>query len=309
MKRFTVLFLAIVLSLPALAASLGSNARASIPKDVQQIINVDYRRLSNSDTAMALKDKVLPENLKQFEEALKGIGIVPARDVDQLTFATYRVDKNVRVVGVAQGVFSTRSILKTLAKKKIKGAPYRASTIYPMNGGMSMTFLDENTLMFGEMRSVKDGLDARDGEAESLNANSGVLDLIGGADQSPVWSILDATGTQNMLRSSLGDASKLADYEMVKQRVRGSRYTMDFGDNVNFDLDVLTSDTMTAATLSSLLKAAVLFRKYSASAVEKAALDDVTVDSDSNVLQMHFKSDNAGFRSLLNSQLFAAVSH
>ncbi len=56
------------------------------------------------------------------------------------------------------------------------------------------------------------------------------------------------------LRSALGDVSKLADYDMVKKRLIGSRYQMDFNDGVNFDLDVITSDNMTAATLSSMLQ-------------------------------------------------------
>lgn len=309
MKKCLVVLLVLVCGVPVFAASLSSNARAAIPADVQQIISVDYRRLNNSETALALKNKVLPDNLKQFEEALKGIGIVPTRDVDQLTFASYRKDKMVRVVGVAQGVFSTRKITRGLAQKKIKPTKYRAALIYPMPGGMNMTFLDENSLMFGDMTAVKDGLDARDGEADSLNSNQNFLDLIGNADQGPVWSILDTVGTQNMLRSAMGDASKLADYDMVKKRVKGSRYTMDFASGVKFDLDVLTSDSMTAATLSSLLKAAVLYRKYTANAVEKAALEDVTVDSDSEVLQMHFRSDDKSFQGLLNSPLFAAVSH
>ena len=77
---------------------------------------------------------------------------------------------------------------------------------------------------------------------------------------------------------------------------------------VNFDLDVITSDSMTAATLSSLLKAGVLYRKMTATPIEKTALENVTVDSDSSKLQMHFKTDDKKFQSLLHSQLFAAVS-
>ena len=90
---------------------LGSSARAVIPSDIQQIISVDYRALRNSDTAMALKQQVLPPSLKQFETALKGVGIDPDKDVDQLTFASYRSGKQgVRVVGVAQGQFAMATV-------------------------------------------------------------------------------------------------------------------------------------------------------------------------------------------------------
>ena len=72
MKRCLVFALAFFLSgLPARAASLGTAARSVIPSEVQQIINVDYRRLRNSETAMAMKAKLVPPNLKQFEDALK----------------------------------------------------------------------------------------------------------------------------------------------------------------------------------------------------------------------------------------------
>jgi len=63
------------------AAPLPSSVRPAIPADVQQLICVDYRALKNSDTAQKLKEQVLPENLKQFETALKGIGVSTDRDL------------------------------------------------------------------------------------------------------------------------------------------------------------------------------------------------------------------------------------
>src|SRR5205814_5961169 len=94
-------------------------------------------------------------------------------------------------------------------------------------------------------------------------------------DGASVWSILDQQGTQAMMRSALGDASKVADYESIKKRILASRYTMNFSSGVNFDLSVLTSDSMTASTLSSLVKAGMLFKKMGASPIEKTAIDSM----------------------------------
>jgi hypothetical protein len=173
---------------------------------------------------------------------------------------------------------------------------------------MNMTLLDDNTMLFGPPESVKSGLEARDGVIQSLNSNSKVTEMMPGVDSAPVWSVLDALGTQNMMRSALGDAAKLADYETVKKRLVASRYIMDFANGVNFDLDVFTSDSMTAAMLSSLLQAGVRFKKMSATGVEKVALDSTSVGSDGEQLKLHFKTDDKKFESLLNSDLFAAVS-
>jgi hypothetical protein len=309
MKNLTILGCFVVLSVAALAMPLGTSSRAVIPSDIQQIISVDYRALHDSPTAMALKEQVLPESLKLFERALKGVGIDSERDVDQLTFAAYRMGKkDVKVVGMAQGSFSSKTVLKRMKLKKIVPTKYRQADMYAMGNGMIMSFLDENTLLFGDDGAVKGALDARDGYTPTLDSNPTMSDMMASVDGSPVWSLLDQQGTQNMMRSALGDATKVADYDTVKKRRLGSRYTMDFSSGVNFNLDVITSDSITAATMSSLVKAGMLYKKMNATPVEKVAIDALTVDSDSSKLQLHFKTDDKQFQALMKSDLFAAVS-
>jgi hypothetical protein len=293
----------------AFSAPLASSVRPAIPAEVQQIICVDYRALKNSDTAQQLKAQVLPDNVKQFETALKGIGVDPDRDVDTLTFISYRHPKQgLKVVGAAEGIFANKTVLKKLQLKKIRPTKYRDALIYPMSDGMEMTFLDDTTLLFGDGGAVRGALDARDGYVTTLDSNPDISNLISDVEGGSVWSILDQKGTQNMLLSALGDASRLADYETLKKRILGSRYTMNFSNGVNFDLDVITSDSVTAATLSSLVKAGMLYKKMNATPVEKTALEDVSVNSDSSKLQMHFKADDKQFQSLMRTNLFAAVS-
>lgn len=292
------------------AMPIPSSARSMMPSEMQQLIGVDYRALKDSPTAMQLKAQVLPENLKELETSLKGMGIDTEHDLDQLTFASFRSGKQgIQTIGVAQGSFSAKTVLKKLKLKKITGTKYGTSMLYPMQSGLVMTFLDDNTLAFGNDASLKSALDTRDGKRTSLDSNPTMTDQMSAVDGSPVWSILDQQGTQNMMRSALGDASKVADYETVKKRILASRYTMNFENGVDFDLNVLTSDSMTAATLSSLVKAGMLYKKLNASPIEKTAIDSVSVNSDSSNLQVHFKSDDQKFQSLMHSELFAAVSH
>ena len=307
MKRIVLWVCTLSLAVPVMAMPLGTSARTVIPADIQQIISVDYRALKNSSTALALKSRVLPDQLKEFETSLRGVGINPDTDVEQLTFASFREKKKVEIIGLAQGTFPTKKILLRMKTRKIKAFKYRSNYLYSMPGGQDMTFLDDFTMLFGQRTAVQAALDARDGEAAGLSTNPAVSDNIAAVDSGPVWSVLDAQGTQNMLHSTLGDAAKLADYDMVKKRLLGSRYTMEFTNGVTFNLSVVTSDAMTAATLSSLIKAGVMFRKMNAQGVEKTALDSVTVDSDSANLTLNFKSDEKRFQSLVQSDLFSSV--
>ncbi len=309
MKRVSFLLALVMLgSILSFGAALGTSTRTVIPSDIQQIISVDYRALRNSPTALALKNQVLPENLKQFETALRGVGVNPDTDVEQLTFASFRLKGQTKVVGVATGQFPTKKLLAKMKLKKIAGTKYRDSIVYPMNGGIQTVFIDDYTMLFGEQAALRAALDARDGEIESMNSNGQIGDLIQSVDSGAVWSVLDAQGTQNLMRSTLGDAAKLADYDTVKKRLTGSRYTMDFNQGVSFNLDVVTSDSMTAATLSSLIKAGMLFRKATAAPMEKMALDNTSIDSDSGILKLRFKTDDTKFQALMKSELFQAVS-
>src|SRR5215472_479480 len=307
---FAAIILLLLSGIPSLAAPLGTAARTVIPVQVQQIINVDYRRMKNSDTAMAMKAKLLPPNMKQFEDALKGIGIVPERDLETITLASFRTkDKGLQIVGVAQGEFPRKKLAARLAKQKISAKKINDTPVYPMSGGMQMVFLDDYTMVFGDQGAVQSALDARDDSSQSLNANREVTDMIASVEAGTVWSVLDAAGTQAMLQSALGTASNLAEYDTVKKRVLGSRYSVDFDRGVDFNLNVVTSDSITAATLSSVLKAGMLFKKMSASDIEKTAIEDTTVDSDAGRLVVHFKADDKSFQTLLDAPMFAAVTH
>lgn len=303
--------IAVILSATAvMAMPIASSARSMIPAEVQQLIGVDYRALKDSPTAQQLKDQVLPPDLKSFEGSLKGVGIDAERDVDQLDFVSFRTPKmGIQTICVAQGSFSAKTVLKKFRLKKIVAAKYGTTHVYPMDSGFVMTFLDDNTLAFGTEASLHSALDAQQGKRASLDSNPQIAEQMAAVDSSPVWSVLDQEGTQAMMRSALGDASKIADYETVKKRILASRYTMSFQSGVNFDLSVVTADTMTAGTLSSLLKAGILFKKMNATASEKNALDATTVDSDGATLNMHFKEDDQKFQALMKSPLFAAVSH
>ncbi|MGA8437416.1 MAG: hypothetical protein WB762_24625 [Candidatus Sulfotelmatobacter sp.] len=306
----SAMLVAVLLS-AAHAMPLNSSARTVIPADLQQLISVDYRAIHDSPTATALKTQIMQaqQNLEQFETALKGIGINPDKDVDTLAFASFRTPKQgVKGVGVAAGPFAMKTVLKKMTAQKIKPTKYRQSNIYPMDGGFVMTFLDDSTLLFGEISAVKIALDTRDGEVLSLDTNQTMTDMMSSVDSEPVWSILDQLGTQNVMRSALGDAAKIADYETLKKRLLGSRYTMSFSGGVNFDLTVVSSDSMSAATLSSLVKAGLLYKKMSASATEKVAMDNTSVDSDGSDVNFHFKSTDQQFQSIMHSDLFAAVS-
>ena len=298
------------LTLSASASQLATESQAAIPKDVQQLIVVDYQAMENSDIAMKLRAKVLPPELKRLQDALQQSGMNVNQSVVQLAFASYRIPSDVspRIVGIASGQFPVQQFNESFKKHHVKGIPVRNEMIYPMgNTGLSVVFLDQTTMVFGSLEAIKDSLDARDGIKPSFLTNTTMLNLIPVQQDEAVWSILDQKGTQQMMKSVLGQAAEVADYSTVKNSLVGSRYTMDFSQGVKFSLDVVTPDTVTAATMSSLMSAAALMEKMNATPTEKDAIAATNITSSGNVLEVRFATSDDQFASLLNSQLFQSV--
>ena len=311
--RLSIAASTLAFTLPATAAQLSGDARAAIPHDLQQLVMVDYRAMQNSDSAMQLKERVMPPDLKQFDEALQKSGVNDNHDVDSLAFALYRMPgagDQLGTVGIAQGQFSVEDMVANFRKQKVRPALIRTNRVYPLGKtGMVLCFIDPSTMIFGSSEAVKQALDVRDGLTPSMLTNSPIMDAMRSVEAEPLWSILDQKGTETMMRQVMGEAGSVTDYDSVRKRLVGSWYTMNFQHGVRFDLTISTGDNFAAATVSSLLNAAVLYRKMSASDAEKSALASTDISSNSGLLSVHFQSSDTEFNSLLKSTLFQSMVH
>ncbi len=132
-RRMDLLKVSATFSIPALllaaatampAAQLTTDARTAIPHEVQQLVVIDYRAMQNSTAAMDLRERVMPPELKQFDEALRKSGLNDNHDVDSLAFALFRPGSSrdqVVTVGVAQGQFDVQDIVANFRKQRLKG--------------------------------------------------------------------------------------------------------------------------------------------------------------------------------------------
>jgi hypothetical protein len=295
------------------AAQLSTDARNAIPHDVQQLVAIDYHTMENSAAAMDLRNRVMPPELKRFEEALEKSGLNENHDVEQLAFALFRPkegDERLQTVGIAQGQFSVTDIVANFRKQKVKATLVRTNKLYPLaKTGMVVCFVDASTMVFGDPEAVGKALDARDGVAPSLLNNASMMDAMRSVDSEPLWSILDKKGTQTMMGQIMNEAGSSADFDSVRKRLQASWYSMNFQHGVKFDLTISTGDAFASATLSSLLSAAVTMRKMSGSATEKQALSATSLASDSGRMSIHFATSDSEFSSLLQSPLFTSVMH
>src|ERR1035438_8004283 len=68
LAMFSIAAMMLAAVVPAPAAQLSTDARGAIPRDVQQLVVIDYKAMQNSTAAMNLRNRVEPPELKQFDE-------------------------------------------------------------------------------------------------------------------------------------------------------------------------------------------------------------------------------------------------
>jgi hypothetical protein len=293
------------------AAQLSTGVRSAVPHDVQQLIVIDYRAMQNSISATNLRDRLMPAELKPFDEALRKSGLNENHDVEQLTFALFRTkdsSENLTTVGIAQGQFPFQEITAGFRRKGIKATVVGAYRIYPMaKTRMVLSFVDASTMIFGTQDAVRKSLDVRDGQVASMLTNPTMMEAMKSVDMEPLWSVLDEKGTQFMVHQLLGNAGSVTDFDTVRRHLQSCRYGMDFQHGVHLNLSIATGDNFIAATLASIFNAAITVRKMTGPEVEKQAFAATLVHSDLGSLEIQFASSDDGFASLLKSALFQSV--
>lgn len=314
--RFVAFTIGLLTSL-AWAAPLSPTAKAVIPPNVRQIINLDYRMLRIFGAAMTLKEQALPNNLRQFETALQNAGVNPDSDLDTLTFASFDDEKKVmHMVAVASGPFSSMNILTQLRLQKLRPIAYLSYDLYPVSKALVMTILHDDTLLLGDIAGIKSVLNIRDNRGPTIEINKDLNEVMRPIEKATVWSVLDREGTQRMLLLALGDDPKLAGIASLEQKVIGAYFRMNFRGGVRFDMDVVTSDSASSMALTSLLKMGILYKKITTNSAQKMALGDVSVaskriskDSERSDLKMQFKAGDRELQTLLRSQCFTSMSN
>lgn len=135
--------------------------------------------MQNSTAAANLRDRLMPAELKPFDEALRKSGLNENHDVEQLAFALFRTKDSgdtLTTVGIAQGQFPVQKAKASLRKKGIWATVVRTNRIYPMGKTeMVLSFVDTSTMIFGTPDAVRKSLDARDGQAASMSTNPAMM--------------------------------------------------------------------------------------------------------------------------------------
>lgn len=301
---------ALVASVDASAATLSSQAQSVLPSSTRQIISVNYHRLADQPISHELESRVLPPGMRGLQAMLAAGGINPATDLNRLTFATYSDGKSVGLLGIAEGNFGSLELSKFFHKTKQNPNPPQIDGVNVYNSnGLDFFVPDQATIVFGARNAITQAIQTQQG-APQLSQNEQMTNLIAGTQSSDVWSVLDAGGAQSMVRGLIGAQANQLAGKLIAQRFQGARYTISFANDVQVNLEMMTTDALSAAALATAMDADIAMRqRQEQNATAKALLQQVQVDSAGNDAFLQLSAPTSSVQALMSSDLMTAIIH
>lgn len=309
LRRFALVpALASALALSAAAAQLGGAAQSVMPSSTIQVISIDYHRLASDPLAEQLEKQVLPTQVQGLEALLTRGGVQPASDLNRLTFATFQSKKGIGLIGIAEGNLSDLNFSKFYQKTAKQPNPPQIDGVDVYDSsGLSFFMADPATLIFGSRAAIEQAIATQQG-GTNIGQNEALADLIAGTQTSDVWSVVDAQGSRTMVGSLIAGSTGPIDPSMIDQHFNGARYTIAFQNQVQVNLELMTTDALSAAAVSTGMNAAIALRSHQEKNPEaKAILNEVQVDSAGNNAFLQVSTPESSLATLMKTDLLQSI--
>jgi len=310
------------------AGRLGPDIIALFPKDVGEFAYADLKKARTMKWFPQLQEQLLPDRFRQFERFLASAGIDPNTQVEELAWAlvaegltgktegtgSSAVPTGEQVAGVALGSFSPDLAENYFKQQKLPTFKSRGYTLYAFGTGsgpndLFFFFIDSNTAAFGHRAVLEKMIEVRFGGEEGLLRNDKFYPLINEANGTAVvWAVLNPAYTRLAMRQLAPEVEQFPEAAKIINRMQNLIITIDTTGSVDGKFQAVCGSTEDANTLSQLLQAGLLYKRYQASQdnPDLAQLLDraqISPAGDRAILQMSLNDDQ--MTSLIKRNTFA----
>ncbi len=232
----TVLFPA-----PLAADQLPGEALNTFPADTLQVAFTNLATLRSLSVYPQIRQRILNRQLHAFEDFLRPMGIDPEKDIDEVMLG-WRGEMvgPAGYLGLAAGRFQPALIQQYFDHTGLPVRQYDGADLYAFGSGsdpddLFFTFLDSSLAAFGRLGDLKAMLDARQGSANALNANSDFVNWQGELDSTaPQWGILNGKSAANLAGLWLAPGGqKNVDFSSLARSVHALLYRVQWDTGFN----------------------------------------------------------------------------
>jgi hypothetical protein len=282
----TAALAATALALPcsARAGRLGPDIIGLFPKEVGEFAYADLKQARSLKWFAQLKEQLIPARFKQFEQFLASAGIDPNTQVDELAWglvaesmsgkgaaSATAVPTGENIVGVALGSYNPSSAEAFFKTQKLPTLKVRGYTLFAFGTGsgpndLFFFFLDSNTAAFGHRALLEKMIEVRFGGEDGLLRNETLYPLINEANNGSgvVWAVLNPAYTRLAIRQLAPEIEQFPEAAKLVRRMKNLIINVDAGSSVDGHFQAVAGSTDDANSLSQLLQAGFLYKRYQA---------------------------------------------
>jgi len=284
MRVLAACALLMLISAVAKAGGVGADTIALFPKETGELGYVDLKKARTMKWFSALQEQVLPERFRQFEKFLASAGVDPNSQVDELVWGlvadgTTKNDKGVSTdipssemtVGIAMGNYNPESTEAYFKQQKLATTKIDSYTLFAFGSGagagdLYFFFLDSSKAVFGHKPLLEKLLEIRLGRLDGLLRNEEMYNLINEVNGSGVlWTVLDSGYTRLAMGQLAPEVQQFPEAVKLVQNMKALMITATASSGVDSKFQAVCGSPQEANTLSQLVAAGLLYKKYQAS--------------------------------------------
>ncbi len=282
---FAVILLLTAAAKPAKAGSLSAETIALFPKETGEFAYADLKKARTMKWFPALQEQMLPERFKQFEKFLASAGVDPNTEVEELAWglvaqssskpdaatAVSNVPESEQIVGIALGTFNPDSTEAYFKQQKLATSKARGYTLFAFGSGtgpndLFFFFIDSNKAAFGHKQLLEKLIEIRYGAEDGIMRNDKLYNLINEANGSGVvWAVLDPSYTRLAMSQLAPEVEQFPEAAKLVQNMQSMIISVTASSGLEGKFQGVCASTDDANTLSQLMTAGLLYKKYQAS--------------------------------------------
>jgi hypothetical protein len=271
-------------AMPAKASGVSADTIALFPKNTGEIGYVDLKKARGEKWFPALREQILPERFRQFEKFLASAGVDPNSQVDELVWAlvpdamnkddkgaSTGVPSSEETVGIAMGSYNPDTTEAYFKQQNLATTKLGDFTLYAFGSGsgggdLYFFFLDSSKAVFGHKTQLDRLMNIRLGKEDGLLRNDSMYNLINEVNgSSVVWAVLDPGYTRLAMSQLAPEIQQFPEAATLVQKMQAMIITATAGSGVDSKFQAVCGSTQDANTLSQLMSAGLLYKKYEAS--------------------------------------------
>ena len=270
---------------PAKAGSLSADTIALFPKNVGEFAYADLKQARTMKWFPALQEQMLPDRFRQFEKFLASAGVDPNTQVEELAWGLVPqsaaaqdgkttasdVPESEQIVGIALGNFNPDSTEAYFKQQKLATSKSRGYTLFAFGSGVGPNdlfffFIDSSKAAFGHKELLEKMIEIRYGGEEGLLGNDKLFNLINEVNGSGVvWAVLDASYTRLAMAQLAPEVEQFPEAAKLVQHMQSMIISVTASSGLEGKFQAVCAGPEDANTLSQLMTAGLLYKKYQAS--------------------------------------------